>query len=197
VVRPRDGFTKRLLAYTNKHAAAHLDQRVPVRALIEGPYGLAWSLDSYGSVLLIAGGVGITHHLGYVRHLIQGYSERTVAARQVTLIWVVRREGDKDCVGKWMNDILKMEGRKEVFRLEIWVTRGTVFESRSPSNSVIVRRGRPHLSHIVSREAERRLGCMAVSVCGPGGLQDDARKAVRQSIKDGRNVEFVGEAFGW
>jgi predicted ferric reductase len=197
VVRARDGFTKRLLAHTIKHAPAHLGHRVPVRALIEGPYGLATDLDSYGTILLIAGGVGITHHLGYIRHLIEGYSNRIVAARQVTLIWVIRREADKDCVGKWMNDILKLEGRKDVFRLEIWVTRGTVFESRSPSNSLIVRRGRPDLQHIVSREGDRRLGCMAVSACGPGGLVFNARKAVRRSIKDGRNIDFVKEAFGW
>lgn len=197
VVRARDGFTRRLLAHTIKNAPAHLGHRVPVRALVEGPYGLTKSLDSYGTVLLIAGGVGITHHLGYVRHLIQRYSDRTVAARQITLIWVIRREEDKECVGKWMNDILRMEGRKDVFRLEIWVTRSMVFESRSPSSSLIVRKGRPDLLHIVSKEGDRRLGCMAVSVCGPGGLVSDARTAVRKSIKDGRNIDFVAEAFGW
>lgn len=197
VVRARDGFTKRLLAHTTKHAPAHLGHRVPVRALIERPYGLSRKLDSYGTVLLIAGGVGITHHLGYIRYLIQGYSEGTVATRKMTLIWVVRREADKECVGKWMNEILNMEGRKEVFRLELWVTRGTVSESRSPSNSVVVRKGRPNLPEIARREGDRRLGCMGVSVCGPGGLQDDARKVVRQIIKEGRNVEFVEQAFGW
>jgi predicted ferric reductase len=75
LVRARDGFTKRLLAHTLKHTPAHLGHRVPVKVLVEGPYGLSRSLDSYGTVLLIAGGVGITHHLGYVRHLLRGYAE--------------------------------------------------------------------------------------------------------------------------
>ena len=196
VIRARNGFTKRLLSHTIKHAPAYLGHRVPMKVLLEGPYGLSRSLDSYGTVLLIAGGVGITHHLGYVRHLIQGYNEGTVATRKVTLIWSIRRESEKECVGPWMNEILAMEGRREVLRLEIYVTRGFVQESRSPSNSVFVRKGRPDLGAIVKREAQRRLGCMGVSVCGPGGLQDDARAAVRREIKDRRNVEFTEEAFG-
>jgi predicted ferric reductase len=202
VVRARNGFTKRLHAHATKHAPAHLGHRVPVRALLEGPYGLSASLDSYGTVLLIAGGVGITHHLGYIRHLIQGYNDKVIATRKVTLIWVVRTEADKECVGEWMNEILMMEGRREVFSLEIWVTRDkAVVESRSPSCSLFVRRGRPDLEGIVRREAGRRVGVVGVSVCGPRGLREETRRAVRRVIADGKgggnNVEFQEEAFGW
>ena len=201
IVRARNGFTKHLLAHATKHAPAHLGHRVPVRALIEGPYGLSRSLDSYGTVLLIAGGMGITHHLGYIRHLIQGYNDKIVATRRVTLIWVVRTEADKECIGEWMNEILLMENRREVFSLEIWVTRDRmVVESRSPSNSLFVRKGRPDLHQIVRREAGRRLGVVGVSVCGPVGLRDEARRAVRRVIATGEgggnNVEFEEEAFG-
>ena len=197
VVRARDGFTKRLLSHTIQHAPAHLGHRVPVRVLLEGPYGLSRSLDSYGTVLLIAGGIGITHHLGYVRHLIQGFNAGTAAARKVTLVWAIRQESEKECVGMWMNEILAMEGRREILKVEIHVTRGVVHESRSPSNSVFVKKGRPDMGAVVKREGEWRLGCLGVSVCGPGGLQDDARAAVRREIKNGTNIEYVEQAFGW
>ena len=102
-----------------------------------------------------------------------------------------------------MNEILLMEGRREVFSMEIWVTRDKkVVESRSPSCSLFVRRGRPDLEGIVRREAGRRVGVVGVSVCGPRGLRDEVRGAVRRVIagegKDGgNNVEFQEEAFGW
>jgi ferredoxin-NADP reductase len=158
---------------------------------------LSHSMDSYGTVLLIAGGVGITHYLGYVRHLIQGFSDRVVATRHVTLIWVVKKPDEKHCVSRWIDEILRIEGRREVCQIEIWVTKGAIFASTSPSETVFVRRGRPDLAAIVRREADRQEGCMGVSVCAPGGLMDATRRAVRQEIKRGRNVEFVEEAFGW
>lgn len=197
IIRARDGFTKRLLRHTLKHAPTHLGHRVPISAWIEGPYGLSRSLHSYGTVLLIAGGVGITHHIGYVRHLIRGYSEGIVATRRLISVWVVRKENEKEIVGEWMGQILNLEGRREVFRLEIWVTRGTIFEPRSPRSSVLVSRGRPNLEKIMMTESARRIGCMGVSVCGPQGLQDDARRAVGQEITHESNIDFMEEAFGW
>jgi hypothetical protein len=35
------------------------------------------------------------------------------------------------------------------------------------------------------------------SVCSQGGLQDDVRKAAREKINNGRNIEFGEEAFRW
>jgi predicted ferric reductase len=197
LVRARDGFTKRLLAHTLKHTPAHLGHRVPVKVLVEGPYGLSRSLDSYGTVLLIAGGVGITHHLGYVRHLLRGYAEGTVAMRKFTLVWVVRYESDKECVRTWVEDLLLMEGRREVLSVEFYVTRGGLRERRGRENEVFAMKIRPDLGAIVTREAGRRVGCLGVSVSGPGGLRDDVRRAVRREIRGGRNIEFVEEAFGW
>ena len=161
LVRARDGFTKRLLAHTFKHTPAHLGHCVPVRVLVEGPYGLSRSLDSYGTVLLIAGGVGITHHLGYVRHLLRGYAEGTIATRKITLVWVVRYESDKECVRPWIEDLLLMEWRREVLSVEFYVTRGGVRERRGRGDEVFVSsmKRRPDLGAIVTREAGRRLGC--------------------------------------
>lgn len=197
VIRARDGFTKRLFAYTLRHTPASLGHRVSVRALVEGPYGPFRSLDSYGNVLLITGGVGITHHLGHVRHLLQGYNEGIVATRKITLVWVVRYESERRAVEPWMDELMRIEARREVLRVEFYVTRGTVGQIRSNSGSVSVHRGRPDLDAVVKREGDRRIGCLWVSVCGPGGLQDDVRRIVRREIKVGRNIEFVAESFGW
>ena len=63
--------------------------QVSFNALIEGPYGTHRSLASYGTVMLFASGIGITHQMPYVRELLEGYNAGIVAARRVTLIWVI------------------------------------------------------------------------------------------------------------
>ena len=48
---------------------------------------------------------------------------------------------------------------------------------------------------MIKKECATQIGCMGVSVCGPGGFSDDVRAGVRQ-LKT-RNIEFVEEAFTW
>ena len=56
--------------------------------------------------------------------------------------------------------------------------------------------GRPDVDALVETESRVQVGAMAVGVCGPGGLGDDVRCAVRG--RQGRgNVDFYEEAFGW
>lgn len=51
------------------------------------------SYDSYGTTLLIAGGIGITNPISYLRELVNGFVDRSVATRRITLLWVVRSVG--------------------------------------------------------------------------------------------------------
>lgn len=55
--------------------------------------GAIHSFDSYGSSVLIAGGIGITHSISYLRELVDGFSKGSVATRRITLLWVVRSIG--------------------------------------------------------------------------------------------------------
>ena len=52
------------------------------------------------------------------------------------------------------------------------------------------------MNTLIGLESENQIGAMGVSVCGPGGLSDEVRRAVRkrQGI---RNVDFVEESFSW
>jgi NAD(P)H-flavin reductase len=64
------------------------------------------SLASYGTVLLIAGGIGITHPLSYLREFADGFTDRSMAVRRVTLVWVVRHLGmfyRSKSKGTWSN----------------------------------------------------------------------------------------------
>ena len=89
VIRRRTGFTTHL----HQRADRAPDGKIVVRAFIEGPYGGLHQLQSYGTVMMFAGGVGITHQIPHVRELIAGYNNATVAARRVVLVWIVQSPG--------------------------------------------------------------------------------------------------------
>lgn len=65
-----------------------------VKVMIEGPYGgLGNTLpNSFSSVLVVAGGSGISHALGLAQDLVSRSPSGSVAARTVDLVWVVRTE---------------------------------------------------------------------------------------------------------
>ena len=85
VVRSRDGFTSKI----HDKALKYPSMTVRLSALVEGPYAPTQSISSYGTVLLVAGGVGITHILPFVPHLINGFTNGTVACRRLSLVWYV------------------------------------------------------------------------------------------------------------
>lgn len=119
VVSKRSGMTAALYA----RARASPSGILTLTAFLEGPYGGLESLLSYGSVLLFAGGVGITHQLGHVRHLLAAYADHTAAVRHLTLVWSVRTVEQLEWVRPWMDEVLAMPGRREVLTVLLFVTK--------------------------------------------------------------------------
>ncbi|KIW15495.1 hypothetical protein PV08_05541 [Exophiala spinifera] len=193
VIKKHRGLTRKLWDRAGK-AEGHLT----VNAYIEGPYGHEQSLSSYGTVMLFAGGVGITHQLPYVRELVEGYSHGTVAAQRVTLVWVIRTADCLDWIRPWMHEVLNMEGRREVLKILVYVTQEGLTQSvRSPSETVRMSRGRPDVLSLMAQEVEQKMGCVGVSVCAGGGLADEVRRSSRVLLGQGANLDFMEETFGW
>ena len=193
VISKRTGMTASLY----KRASKVRGGIIYLKGFVEGPYGGLESLHSYGTVLLFAGGVGITHQLGHVRDLLEGYASGTVAVRRIVLVWTVRFSEQLEWVKPWMDVILAMPGRRDVLQVELFVTKPRSNKDiRSVSGTVQMRGGRVKPSLIVEREFERRVGAMVVGVCGPGALADDVRAAAREVVETGR-VDFWEEGFTW
>ena len=96
-----------------------------------------------------------------------------------------------------MTTILSMPGRRDVLRIQLFVTRPrSAKEIHSPSSTVQMFPGKPNVDALVGMESREQVGAMGVSVCGPGGLGDDVRSAVRRRQGSG-NVDFLEEGFGW
>ena len=77
------GFTKRI-------------SRVPAggsRALIEYPYGRSLAVGEYGTVLLVATGIGITGQLPSIKELLMLYRECKAKIRLIILLWERDAEG--------------------------------------------------------------------------------------------------------
>ncbi len=191
VVRARTGMTRKLFLA----ASSSLNGTITTYGCIEGPYGGHTSLDSYGTILLFAGGVGITHQVGYLRHLVAGCESGTVAARKIVLVWSVPNTEALEWVRPWMDEILKMKGRRDVLRIMLFVTKPkSSREVISGTGTVQMFPGRCDPQMIVDKEVRERVGAMVTTVCGPGAFADSVRHAVRRRIEVG-SVDFVEEAF--
>jgi predicted ferric reductase len=191
VMRARTGMTRKLY----DRAAASPTGMLTTWGAIEGPYGGHDAMTSYGTVILFAGGVGITHCVGYVHHLMLNYQAGTSSTQKILLVWSVPNTEALEWVRTWMDTILKMEGRRDVLRIQLFVTkprhRGDVV---SNTGSVLMFPGRCNAKTIIQKEFQERIGAMGVTVCGPGAFSDSVRAAVRTVVTDG-SVDFVEEAF--
>lgn len=193
IIRQRTGFTSKLF----RKADASPDKKFSTNVFAEGPYGGLHGMHSYGTVMLFAGGVGITNQVPHVRDLVAGFSSGTVATRRILLVWIVQEPEHLEWIRPWLTSILAMDRRKDVLRVMLFVSRPkSVKDIQSPSSIVQMFPGRPNIESLLNSEIENQVGAMGVSVCGSGALSDDVRAAVR-SKQGVSNVDFVEESFSW
>ncbi|KAK3375036.1 ferric reductase like transmembrane component-domain-containing protein [Podospora didyma] len=193
IIRGRTGFTGNLYS----RAAACVSGKMMTTCFVEGPYRGSHRLHSYGTVMLFAGGVGITQAVPHVRDLVAAYSNGTAATRKIILVWVIQTPEHLEWIRPWMTEILAMEKRREVLRIMLFVSRPrSTKEIHSPSATVQMFPGRPNVDTLLGMEMENQVGTLGVSACGPGALTDEVRLAARNRQYQG-SVDFVEEAFSW
>jgi predicted ferric reductase len=192
LIGAQTGMTRKLF---NK--AKDSERGLRMAAALEGPYGGHHSLDSYGHAVLFAGSTGIAHQIPYIRHLLNGYNESAVATRRVSLVWFVREHISLEWVSSFMSRILRIPNHEEVLRVQIFVTRSqSLCQLSNYSWAAQMTLGRPNVPLLLAKEIHEQVGAMVVSVCGPGGLADDVRSAVRS--RQGHTViDFIEESFTW
>ncbi|KAL2069035.1 hypothetical protein VTL71DRAFT_15373 [Oculimacula yallundae] len=193
IIGAQSGFTRKLF---NK-ATAVSPRFLTLKAAMEGPYAGHHSLDSYGHAVLFAGATGITHQIGFTKHLIKGFNNGSIATRKITLVWIVRDSEHLEWVRPWMDQILRLPGRRDCLTIKLFVTRPkNPREIISPSNTVQMFPGRPNIKLLLEGEVKEQCGAMAVTVCGPGGLADNVREAVL-GVQEHGVVDFIEESFTW
>ncbi|CAK1361664.1 Ferric/cupric reductase transmembrane component 2 [Cercospora beticola] len=194
VVKAREGFTRHLY----DKASAQPKRQFSTWGAIEGPYGGYHTLSSYGTVVLFAGGVGITHCIDCVHYLVRQYRAGTASAQKILLVWSVRDFETIQWISKWIIEIWDLLGEdaKGVLRIHMYVTRAGGVTQYVPSYGeyMQVSWGRCVPKEIVTSELEQRIGAVGVTVCGPGMFADCVRAATRSVMQEGC-VDFIEEAF--
>lgn len=195
IISARQGMTRRLYDL----ARASPNQLLHVSGYIEGPYGShPVSMPSYGTTVFFSAGAGITHHLLYTRDLLLRSSSAHAATRRIYLIWSVRSTDHLAWVSQWMDQILRLPGRRETLVVKLFVSKPRrAADIVSPSATVQMHSGRCRPDVVLDEILPARVGATLVSVCGPGAFADEVRAATRGRIGRGAVVDFVEEAFTW
>jgi ferredoxin-NADP reductase len=195
IVSARAGMTRRLYNLANQAPQKSLS----LPGFIEGPYGSHPSNpSSYGTTILFSAGAGITHHLLLTRSLLQSASEGTCATKKIYLIWSVRSTDHLVWVSSFMDQILRLPGRRDILVVKLFVSKPRrAADIVSPSATVLMHGGRCRPEVVLDEVLPGRVGAALVSVCGPGAFADDVRGAARGWIGRGAVVDFVEEAFTW
>ncbi len=90
VFRPFGGFTRQVLDQAIKDQAQ--PERKDYTALIDGPYGgMRRELASFDTVILFAGGSGITAIVSHLLDLIKKMRDTKAVTKQVHLVWALKR----------------------------------------------------------------------------------------------------------
>lgn len=200
-IRPYDGWTRSL----RQECLRSKKQPVNTRILLEGPYGHNFPLWRYESVLMIVGGTGIASAVPYIQDHIRRSTgggetlEEKTQIRDLELVWTARQTA-------FLHDVACRELRpalgRDDFQASFYATR----ESVEPASDLVglgcqISTGRPHIqSLIMSRacDASAAGSTLAILVCGPGGMADEARAATHLAMRQGyRSIKYLEESFAW
>lgn len=192
IVAARSGMTRKMY---EKARASH-SGCIKMAGLIEGPYAGHARLASYGTVVMFAGGAGITHHLIQIRHLIASAYADTVATRKIVLVWTVKDVDAFSWIREWMNEIMEMKGRRDMLKVMLYVTRGKDTDFVSTNGTLQSFAGRCSPGAVLDELLPERCGATMVSVCGPGAFADEVRAAVRERIPY-CSLDLDEESFTW
>ncbi|KAF9528716.1 ferric reductase NAD binding domain-containing protein [Crepidotus variabilis] len=207
LLRVHRGLTARLLK------EAKVEKTYPV--FINGPYSNPPVLGGYNTVMLIAGGSGISFALPLFEYLTSMPQSSKDRPQRVVLIWAIR---DADHA-QWLAPAIRNIPGDLSVSVKIFVTSDKTAVSAENSADVSlsdekteepglhdrplvsVDYGRPSITAIVKNEVEKSRGRMCVNVCGPSGLIEATRVAVRKPrpmdiLRGGPTITLHVEGFG-
>ncbi|GAA5874895.1 hypothetical protein JCM8547_003604 [Rhodosporidiobolus lusitaniae] len=225
VLRKYSGFTGQLAKKLGKDG----NGVEKVKILVEGPYGEGVELSHLGAILLVAGGSGIAASTAHLAELATAMHEGKLKTKRVILVWAIRRLDTVHILLPYLHRLQSLLP-PAFLTLHLYHTGApdslkddnsallALFHpvSRLLAARVELHSGRPWLPQhvdelapgVVSGTGEKDVGGgkggslkAAVSSCGPAGMVDSAREAVRSRLgHDGwttENLDFHDEVFTW
>ncbi|KAK4868476.1 hypothetical protein LT330_007198 [Penicillium expansum] len=202
-VRPYDGWTKQLRQQCLGSPAKTSEATI----LLEGPYGETFPLWRYESVLIIVGGTGIASAVPYIqdhlRRSVEDWNGRLenekTRVRDMELVWTTKQAAFiRDVSRRELKEALK----REDFSASFYATRDSTVSSEDPTDfGFDIQSDRPHLQSLIMSRASDACSAgtsLAILVCGPPRMADEARAATHLAMRQGyRSIKFVEESFTW
>jgi NAD(P)H-flavin reductase len=191
-LRPCSGWTRSLRDTCLQQP--HL--KFTTKLLIEGPYGHTVPLHTYDNVLYIIGGTGISVATSYLTdHMGRSANPPRTRTKNIRLLWAVRQaqhivETFEGPVGP----VFKCDG----VNVRLYATGQAGISQKAKDLGITPRR--PNVRDEVFRYVEEvcHTERTAVLMCGPAGMADAVRDAVKAVVNNGRvDVEYFEEAYGW
>lgn len=182
----KDGMTKKLLQIPEG----------PLNIAIDGPYGSRNPLFLFPQVVFIAGGVGITSILSYLRELQFNCSmeDNTEKPQQRLIVhWAVSDPAKIEWAAR------RLAVLKDVAEINIYMSDAKAITLPDAPYKGIDHHGRLSCAEAIAeacKEPDNK--ATAIFTCGPGTLNDDARKATCKAIlKEPRYITYFEESFSW
>ncbi|KAJ3896621.1 ferric reductase NAD binding domain-containing protein [Lentinula edodes] len=214
LINVQEGFTKRL-----GDIAA---MKGSVKVYIDGPYGCSHNSNLHDTIVLIAGGTGVSHTLPILLDTIEGVLNGKSACKRVTFIWCIRDFRNINWISSVLAKALSITPDSLKVDVRIFVTGSNVPDlgyelpeatpstsSNLPSLSSLAPfqmvQGRPSLATLLQEEAEEtRGGSMWVTVCGSRSIASAVRKGLQFPVagpstllRGGATVSLHVESFGY
>lgn len=226
-IRPFDGWTRRLANHciTQQNGEQSRWRRLCTSTiLLEGPYHNRHGdlIKHNDRLLMIAGGTGIAAIAPWVQTYmdrVQASVGHTVGAKSVRVVWTNRGSAFIDDV---MSKELATARMREDVSFDLYNTAArqvivlaqtsdmvsdltatskskeiSIPESGRSSFESGVIHARPDIAKIISDEAECFEGRITVLLCGPASMADEARAAILAARKNGVDMHYAEEVFGW
>ncbi|KAI0329233.1 iron reductase [Cubamyces sp. BRFM 1775] len=200
MINVRDGFTKRL--------AKAAEKGEKVKVLIDGPYGFSPDLRGDDTVVLVAGGSGISLVLSVFLGLISDVRAGKSRCRRVVFVWSIRDAKQLEWISTTLVDALAVVPAELDVSIRIFITSGSrqftgnprqlaggqsVIESQSERDTtnnnamglltvldaVLITPGRPELNKMLKEEIAAAAGRLSVTVCGSQAIVKSCREALR------------------
>ncbi|KAM0132883.1 hypothetical protein ACHAP3_006172 [Botrytis cinerea] len=178
IIEKRKGFTKDIVS---------VGPRSEMRAIVEGPCGRELHLESYGTVLLFATGIGIAGQLPYVTQLLEGYHNYEVKGRRIALFWEMDSELHSAWVGDMMKELLKKDTDK-ILDIQLFVLGGYISSKTEPGDvkplgkRIKMTYKAMNAEDLIRSEIDGRKGRTVVSLCTNNETSDKIREAVRKLL---------------
>ncbi|KAF8526247.1 ferric reductase NAD binding domain-containing protein [Hysterangium stoloniferum] len=203
LIRVKNGFTRRLLENVEQKRGA--DGKAYFSVLIDGPYGIPPDVNAYESVILVAGGSGITFSLPLLQDIVLKTKEGRSACRNILFIWIVPHEEQLSWISGAIHEALQNAPPSLHIRIHLHVTQPSPvielraettmdggYESKqqymessgagwlSEARIRTFRNGRPDIRSMLEEEIlVPTVRAVSVNVAGPPSIAEDVRKALR------------------